>query len=1028
VSNAMSEPDAPLENLVLDFSAKDPVCGMIIDPPQARGKARYHGDLYFFCSPDCMQKFMASPARYLAPPAESGTPAPAPPLPNPKKPDKDPVCGRTVDPSTAVSTAEYDNKLYHFCSRGCVERFRRDPRKYLEPAPKSVGMTGFVQLSSVPLQSGGTRKLARDPVCGMSVDPTTAASTVTHAGETYYFCSRGCGEKFKAAPEKFLAPPVPSTLTQIPDETGAAESKPTPAAYVCPMHPDIRQDRSGPCPKCGMALEPDLPAAPARTQWTCPMHAQIVRHGPGACPICGMALEPMTATASDAENPELRDMTRRFWTSVVIAIPLVAFAMLRMTPLIPALHAVSPRLGNWIEFALATPVVLWCGWPFFQRGWASVKFRSPNMFTLIAMGVGVAYVYSAVATIAPGLFPPMEGMSGVPHPSGPPLAGAWAPDVYFEAAAAIIALVLLGQVLELRARSRTSSAIRALLDLSPKMARIMRDDGAEYDVPLDQVQVGDKLRVRPGEKIPVDGTVLDGLSSVDESMVTGESIPIEKHAGDKVIGATVNGTGWLLMRAERVGSETMLAQIVRMVSEAQRSRAPIQRLVDKVAAWFVPVVLAAAVITFIVWFVEGPEPHLAHAIVNAVAVLIIACPCALGLATPVAIMVGTGRGARAGVLIKNAEALETLQKVDTLALDKTGTLTQGKPELMSVIAVGGETEERVVRLVASLERGSEHPLAAAVVEAAQANGMSLMPVEEFRSITGRGVVGRVGSHEVAVGNEALMEELNIDSTPPQSVIPAEERSDGHIPSTMGHPERSEAESRDLLSAPMGANVSASDLASLKSHADALRKDGQTVVFAAIDGRAAGLFGIADPIKPEAVQAVRDLRAQGLRVVMLTGDNETTAAAVARKIGITDFEAGILPETKADAIKKLQQQGRVVAMAGDGINDAPALAQAQVGIAMGTGTDVAMESAGITLIKGDLAALVRARRLSRAVMANIRENLFFAFVYNSVGIPIAAGILYPKFGILLSPIIAAAAMSLSSVSVITNALRLRNAKL
>ncbi len=992
----MSEPDAPLQNLTLDFSAKDPVCGMIVDPPQARGKARYQGHLYFFCSPNCMQKFMASPARFLAPAGES---APAVLAPLPRKLDKDPVCGRNVEPSKAVSTAEYDGKLFHFCSRGCAERFRRDPRKYLEPAPKSVGMTGFVQLANVPLHSGGTRKLALDPVCGMNVDPVTAASSVAHAGATYYFCSRGCGEKFKAQPEKFLSPSAPSTATPTQAQGQApatsADTKLAPAAaYVCPMDPEVRQDRPGPCPKCGMALEPDLPAAPAKTQWTCPMHPQIVRDAPGACPICGMALEPMIATAD--ENPELRDMTRRFWTSVVIAIPLVAFAMLRMTPLIPALHAVSPRLGNWIEFALATPVVLWCGWPFFQRGWASVKFRSPNMFTLIAMGVGVAYVYSAVATIAPQLFPPMEGMPGVPHPSGHPLAGGWAPDVYFEAAAAIIALVLLGQVLELRARSRTSSAIRALLDLSPKMARIMRDDGAEYDVPLDQVQVGDKLRVRPGEKIPVDGTVLDGLSSVDESMVTGESIPIEKHAGDQVIGATVNGTGWLLMRAQRVGSETMLAQIVRMVSEAQRSRAPIQRLVDKVAAWFVPIVLATAVITFIVWFVEGREPHLANAIVNAVAVLIIACPCALGLATPVAIMVGTGRGARAGVLIKNAEALETLQKVDTLALDKTGTLTQGKPELMSVLAVGGETEERVVRLVASLERGSEHPLAAAVVEAAQANGLSLMPVEEFRSITGRGVVGRVAGHQVAVGNEALLAELNItaeDGVPQVRVLP----SDAY-------------------------------LGSLKSQADALRKDGQTVVFAAIDGRAAGILGIADRIKPEAVQAIRDLRAQGLRVVMLTGDNETTAAAVARKIGITDFEAGVLPETKADAIKKLQQQGRVVAMAGDGINDAPALAQAQVGIAMGTGTDVAMESAGITLIKGDLAALVRARRLSRAVMANIRENLFFAFVYNSVGVPIAAGILYPKFGILLSPIIAAAAMSFSSVSVITNALRLRNAKL
>ena len=1010
----MSEPEVPLENLKLDFSAKDPVCGMTIDPPQARGKARYQGDLYFFCSPGCMQKFMAAPWKYLPAAGESGKGASAPAPPLPKKLDKDPVCGMTVDPAKAASTAEYEGKLFHFCSRPCADKFRRDPRKYLEPGPKSVGMTGFVQLGNVPLQSGGTRKLVKDPVCGMNVDPTTAASTVTHGGKSYYFCSRGCGEKFKAEPEKFLSASAPSSLTQAP--APSADSKPSPSvAYVCPMDPEIRKDRPGPCPKCGMALEPELPSAPTKTQWTCPMHPQIVRDGPGACPICGMALEPMTATAAEEDNPELRDMTRRFWISVIIGVPLVAFAMLRMSPL---LHAVSPKLGNWIEFALATPVVLWCGWPFFERGWASVKFRSPNMFTLIAMGVGVAYVYSAVATIAPQLFPASRQGMG--------------PEVYFEAAAAIIALVLLGQVLELRARSRTSSAIRALLDLSPKLARIMRDDGSEYDVPLDQVKPGDKLRVRPGEKIPVDGTVLDGLSSVDESMVTGESIPIEKHAGDKVIGATVNGTGWLLMRAERVGSETMLAQIVRMVSEAQRSRAPIQRLVDKVAAWFVPIVLVSAVITFIVWFMYGPEPHLANAIVNAVAVLIIACPCALGLATPVAIMVGTGRGARAGILIKNAEALETLQKVDTLALDKTGTLTQGKPELISVIAVGGETEERVVRLVASLERGSEHPLAAAVVEAAEANGMSLIPAEEFRSITGRGVVGRVGGHQVAVGNEALLEELNIDSNERFESEHGErvvtEHNEGFVPE---HDERF-VTGHDFSRADMRSNSHHPERASaregLEAQADALRIAGQTVVFAAIDGRAAGILGIADPIKPEAVQAIRDLRAQGLRVVMLTGDNQTTAAAVARQIGITDFEAGVLPETKADAIKKLQQQGRVVAMAGDGVNDAPALAQAQVGIAMGTGTDVAMESAGITLIKGDLAALVRARRLSRAVMANIRENLFFAFVYNSVGVPIAAGILYPKFGILLSPIIAAAAMSFSSVSVITNALRLRNTKL
>jgi Cu+-exporting ATPase len=956
----MSEPEGQLENLSLDFTTRDPVCGMTVDPAQARGKAKYQGDTYYFCSPGCMQMFTASPAKYLTPNDGAGDHSPAPTA-LPKKLDKDPVCGMNVDPSKAASTAEYESKLYHFCSRGCSDKFRRDPQRYLSPNYKPAGMATMVQLGS-PARLNTAPRTEKDPVCGMSVEAPKAATTVAHRGKTYYFCSRGCAEKFTADSEKYL-----SLETSAARNTPAVVPEPAPAgtAYVCPMDPEIRKDRPGACPKCGMALEPDLPLTPTRTQWTCPMHPEIVRDRPGACPICGMALEPKTVTTAQEDNPELREMTRRFWVSVVLGIPLVAFAMLRMGPLV---HAIDPRLGTWIEFALDTPIVLWCGWPFFVRGWASVKFRSPNMFTLIAMGVGVAYVFSAIATILPQLFPPsMRSMDGQPQ-------------VYFEAAGAIIILVLLGQVLELRARSRTSSAIRALLDLSPKMARIMRDDGSEYDVPLESVKVGDKLRVRPGEKVPVDGTVLDGLSSVDESMVTGESIPIEKHSGDKVIGATVNGTGWLLMRAERIGSETMLAQIVKMVSEAQRSRAPIQRLADRVAAWFVPAVLAIAVLAFLVWFIKGPEPRLANAIVNAVAVLIIACPCALGLATPVAIMVGTGRGARAGVLIKNAEALETLQKVDTLALDKTGTLTQGKPELTSVFAIGGETEDRVVRLVASLERGSEHPLAGALVEAAQTNGLSLIPADEFRSLTGRGIVGRVGGHEIAAGNESLLEELGIDSQ------------------------------------------------ELRAKAEELRRNGQTVVFAAVDGRAAGILGVADPVKPEAAQAIRDLRGEGLRVVMLTGDSETTAAAVARQLGITEFEAGVLPDRKSEVIKKLQEQGRVVAMAGDGVNDAPALAQAQVGIAMGTGTDVAMESAGITLLKGDLAALVRARRLSRAVMRNIKENLFFAFVYNSVGVPIAAGILYPKFGILLSPIIAAAAMSFSSVSVITNALRLRKVKL
>jgi P-type Cu+ transporter len=914
------------ENRIVDVSVKDPVCGMAVDPLQPRGKAEHEGRTYFFCSPGCMHKFVSSPARYLSGegPFES-TPAAA----LARKLDKDPVCGMNVDPSKAAASVEYESRLYHFCSRGCAEKFKTYPEKYLSPNYKPAGMDGMVQLGARPV------KIAPGP----GKPPAITLADVVSSSDLLTG-----------------APSVQSRLVK------GRESGP---CYICPMDPEVRQAQPGACPKCGMALEPEVPVAASRTQWTCPMHPEIVRDGPGACPICGMALEPKTVTAEQEENPELRDMTRRFWASVLLGVPLVAYTMLRMVPLA---HVLTPRAGTWLEFALATPIVLWCGWPFFERGWASVKFRSPNMFTLIAMGVGVAYVYSAVATLAPGIFPEtLRGMHGQP-------------EVYFEAAAAIIALVLLGQVLELRARSRTSSAIRALLDLSPKLARIMRDDGSEYDVPLDQVKMGDMLRVRPGEKIPTDGVVLDGLSSVNESMVTGESIPIEKRTGDKVIGATVNGTGWLLMRAERVGSETMLAQIVQMVSQAQRSRAPIQKLADKVAAWFVPAVLAVAVITFIVWLVVGPEPRLAHAFINAVAVLIIACPCALGLATPMAIMVGTGRGASAGVLIKNAEALETLQKADTLVLDKTGTLTQGKPELMTVVAIGGETEERVVRLVASLERGSEHPLAAAVVEAALANGLSLIPADQFRSLTGRGVVGGVGGHEVAAGNEALFEEMGID------------------------------------------------IEELKPKAEQVRADGQTVVFVAVDSRVAGLLGIADPVKPEAAQAISDLGREGLRVVMLTGDSETTAKAVARQLGIGDFEAGVLPDHKAETVKKLQQQGKVVAMAGDGVNDAPALAQAQVGIAMGTGTDVAMESAGITLLKGDLDALVRARRLSSAVMNNIKQNLFLAFVYNSLGVPVAAGILYPKFGLLLSPIIAAAAMSFSSVSVISNALRLKGAKL
>jgi Cu+-exporting ATPase len=720
-----------------------------------------------------------------------------------------------------------------------------------------------------------------------------------------------------------------------------------------------------------MALEPEMPVAAPRVEYTCPMHPQIVRPGPGSCPICGMALEPRTVTAQDEENPELRDMTRRFWISVALTAPVLAIAMADMLPGAPLQRVFPHGWLPWIELVLATSVVLWGGWPFFQRGWTSVVNRSTNMFTLIAMGTGVAYVYSLVATVFPRLFPAsMLGMEGTP-------------PVYFEAAAAITTLVLLGQVLELRARSRTGAAIRALLDLSPKRARVLRD-GREEDIPLDQVKPGDRLRVRPGEKIPVDGTVVEGSSSVDESMITGESIPVGKEPGSRVIGATVNGTGSMVMRAERVGSKTLLAQIVQMVSQAQRSRAPIQRLADRVAAWFVPAVIAIALLTFIVWSFFGPEPRLAHALVNAVAVLIIACPCALGLATPIAIMVGTGRGAQAGVLIKNAEALEILEKVDTLVVDKTGTLTEGKPRVVSVVAVPGKEEENsekeLLRLVASVEQGSEHPLGAAVIDAAKIRGLALGAASEIQSRTGRGVSGTVDGRQVLIGSDQWLEENR---------IPVSE---------------------------------------LKQNAEQLRSDGQTVIFVAVDGQLRGLLGIADPVKPSTAQALQNLKAAGLRLVMLTGDSHTTAEAVARSLGIENFEAEVLPDRKSEVIKRLQKEGRIVAMAGDGINDAPALAQADVGIAMGTGTDVAMESGGVTLVKGDLAGIVRARKLSQATMRNIRQNLFFAFLYNSLGIPVAAGVLYPFFGLLLSPILAAAAMSFSSVSVITNSLRLRKAEL
>ncbi len=733
--------------------------------------------------------------------------------------------------------------------------------------------------------------------------------------------------------------------------------------YTCPMHPEVRRAELGACPDCGMALEPvNLAAAMVKTEYVCPMHPEIVRDAPGACPICGMTLEPRTVTLAEEVNPELRDMTRRFWVSAALAVPVL---LLAMSDMIPG-HPVQRALPSPLMLVLSTPAVLWGGWPLFVRGWRSIVNRRLNMFTLISIGVGTAYLYSVAATLFPHLFPASFRTYGGEVP------------VYFEAAAVITALVLLGQVLELRARSRTSSAIRGLLGLAPKTARVVREDGTETDVPLDQVTVGDRLRVRPGERVPVDGVVLDGSSAVDESMITGEPIPGEKTPGSRVTGGTVNGTGSLVIRAGRVGSETLLAQIVRMVSEAQRSRAPIQGLADLVSSYFVPAVVLVAAATFIVWALVGPAPRMAYALLNAVAVLIIACPCALGLATPIAIMVGVGRGAMAGVLIKNAEALEVLEKVDTLVVDKTGTLTEGRPRLMSLVVAAGHQESDVLRLAASLERASEHPLAAAIVSAARQKALNLSDTTEFQSLTGKGVVGVVEGRRVALGNAKLFEGLAID------------------------------------------------LGTLVAEAETLRRDGQTVMFLAIDGKPAGLLGVADPIKESTAEEIFLLHREGIRIVMLTGDSRTTAEAVGDKLGIDEVIAEVLPDEKGEIVKRFQADGHIVGMAGDGINDAPApaLAQAHVGIAMGTGTDIAMESAGVTLVKGDLRGIARARRLSRATMRNIRQNLFFAFFYNALGVPLAAGVLYPMFGLLLSPIIASAAMTFSSVSVIGNALRLR----
>lgn len=762
--------------------------------------------------------------------------------------------------------------------------------------------------------------ISTDPVCGMKVD-SESGRNLEYAGTHYYFCSQHCVGKFSADPEKYLNPAAPSSVITTPSAAG----------YICPMHPEVHQFMPGSCPKCGMALEPD------------------------------------TAVVTE-DNSELDDMTRRFRISMVLAVPVFMMAMAADMWMGFAPHMISFAHLQLVEFLLATPVVLWGGWPFFQRGWASLVNRHLNMFTLISLGIGVAWLYSVTGTFLPDIFPAMLRREDGTLP------------IYFEAAATITALVLLGQVLELKARSRTNTAIKLLLGLTPKTARIVRSNGKEEDIPLEQVQVGDILRVRPGEKIPVDGLVVEGGSSIDESMVTGEPIPVEKQQGERLIGATLNGTGGLLMRAERVGADTLLAQIIRMVNEAQRSRAPIQRLADTVSGYFVPAVMLVAVLAFGVWMIWGPEPRFAHAIVAAVSVLIIACPCALGLATPISIMVGTGRGATAGVLIKNAEALEVMEKVNVLVIDKTGTLTEGKPQLISIVALQGFLDDDILQLGASLERASEHPLAAAIIKGAEQRSLTLVEVKDFQSISGKGITGMVVGRKVAIGNQQLFVESGIE------------------------------------------------IIALLERADALRAEGQTVMFVAVDGKLAGLIGVADPVKESTLEAVRALQAAGLELVMLTGDSRVTAEVVARRLGIKRVVAEVLPDQKAGVVKQLQAEGRIVAMVGDGINDAPALAQAQVGIAMGTGTDVAMQSAGVTLIKGDLNGIVRARHLSQATMRNIRQNLFFAFAYNMLGVPVAAGLLYPFFGLLLSPMIAAAAMSFSSVSVISNALRLNRVKL
>ncbi len=850
---------------------------------------------------------------------------------------EDPVCGMQISPEKAAAAITHDGHTYFFCSNSCADKFRTYP--------------GFYSPTEI------------DPVCGMKIVPARSAVKTVRDGRTYFFCGKGCAEKFQHNP-------VAETDEKAP--AAAPGGQANAVDYVCPMDPEVHEKHPGPCPTCGMALEPaQFSLTSEVVEYTCPMHPQIVLPEPQNCPICGMALEPKVISVKDA-NPELENMTRRFVVAVVLTIPLVVRMVLGMLSDERFDTILTSPFVEWMQLFLASIVVLWCGWPFLERAWKSVRTLHLNMFTLIGLGVGVSYFYSVtLLLLSHRLMPGLRDEEGFLH-------------LYFEPAAVITTLVLLGQVLELRARSRTNSALKALLNLTPKTARLVEPGGGEKNIPLALVTVGNLLRVRPGERVPVDGTVIDGTSSVDESMVTGEPIPVEKFAESRVTGGTVNGTGGLLMRAERVGSATFLSQIVRMVSEAQRTRAPIQRLADRVSSWFVPIVVLVAIATFIGWYHWGPAPHLTHALVNAVAVLIIACPCALGLATPMSIMVGMGRGAQSGVLIRNAAALETFASVKTLVLDKTGTLTEGKPRLTCVAMLSrgdssAQKENELLRLVASLERGSEHPLAGALVQAAEERHLQLAAAENFQAIPGKGAVGRVEGREVLVGNLALMRERGIP-------FPGAE-----------------------------------------ARGDELAQTGATLLYAAIDGKLAALVAVSDPIKNSARGAVQQLQKDGLRIVMITGDTLATAESVARELGIDQVEAGVLPAQKADAIQRLRKHGRV-AMAGDGVNDAPALAQADVGIAMGSGTDVAIQTASIVLVRGDLQGLIRARNLSRATTRNIRQNLWFAFLYNTLGIPIAAGALYPFFGLLLSPVIASAAMMLSSVSVISNALRLRSVRL